>query len=65
MKVKILERHRIEGVNTDRKFTANRPDKIIKKIRRKKRCKLKDVAKPADRNVNLPPPQKKRKQKRN
>ena len=37
-------------VHTDREFTANRPDIIIKS-KKEKTCTLIDVAIPADRNV--------------
>jgi len=41
-----------QAVHTDREFTANRPDIIIKnKKKEKKACTLIDVAIPADRNV--------------
>jgi hypothetical protein len=40
-----------QGVHTDRKVTANRPDIRINKIKKEKTCMLIDVAIPADRNV--------------
>jgi len=39
-----------EAVDTEREFTANRPDIIIKN-KKEKTCTLIDVAIPADRNV--------------
>jgi hypothetical protein len=58
VKVKMLQCLGIKGVNTDRKFEANRPDKLTKNYREKRWIPI-DVAIPADRNVT------KRKQNRN
>jgi len=41
----------VESSSTHRKFTANRPDIIIKTKKNQKTCTLIDVAIPADRNV--------------
>jgi len=40
-----------QAVDTDREVTANRPDIITNKKKKKKKCTLIDVAIHADRNV--------------
>jgi hypothetical protein len=52
-----------QTVHTDREFTANRPDKIIKN-KKEKLCTLIDVAIPEDRNVVQKEAEKKSKYKR-